>query len=593
MTDKPKIAIVAGEMLSPRFLALFEALKSDFDVCVYALDLFQIMDRHGTSLKIRVFENIQDMPGYMRGLEEELQSTQLIIGIETSRLSTFQAVRAARKYGIPMAVVVNEFKPYFYDRYANIRAIQFDVCNKAERFFATSRLAMDALRLDQVPEESIRLMRPVVDTVRFKVDAKGSKKFRDYVGIAENERVLLFHHELETFNAPSEVLLAMQLLHRQNVSHSGPVRLIFAGTGAQTMDLKYRAFDSGLGKQVMFLHQDPTPFLADLYAATDVMIMPRPRTVDFHEELPLKMLEAMACGAVPLVGAGSVAQDLAGRAGVMFTDDTFTSIAAALASLLTVPARLDRSKDQAVAQIAKDNTLAAVSGDLLAEVRQILAQTPMLQGPRFDLKPIVTEVSVLLQQGKERDALVIIEETLLVTIPSATDRAEVLRLKGEAHYGLGKTEDAMTAYSEGLRLDERNFACLRGLGFIAWQSHSNEEALMFFRKAMAIHDNDPETMLGIGLVYRRLGLTEEALFWLERCVVQHDAPPSAVVALAQACAQMSRPQTGIMALLRVLDAIGDNHTLMMTLGQLYLNEGMTEEGNELLKRALAGEGQPA
>ena len=151
----------------------------------------------------------------------------------------------------------------------------------------------------------------------------------------------------------------------------------------------------------------------------------------------------------------------------------------------------------------------------------------------------------------------------------------------------------MTAYSEGLRLDERNFACLRGLGFIAWQSHSNEEALMFFRKAMAIHDNDPETMLGIGLVYRRLGLTEEALFWLERCVVQHDAPPSAVVALAQACAQMSRPQTGIKALLRILDAIGDNHTLMMTLGQLYLNEGMTEEGNELLKRALAGEGQPA
>ncbi len=589
MSDKPKIAIVAGEMLSPRFLAMFEALKHEYEVCVYALDLFQVMDRHGTSLKIRVFENIQDMPGYMRGLEEELQSTQLIIGIETSRLSTFQAVRAARKYGIPMAVVVNEFKPYFYDRYANIRAIQFDVCNKAERFFATSRLAVDALRLDQVPEESIKLTRPVVDTARFKVDAKGRKKFREYVGIGENERVLLFHHELEGFNAPSEALMAMQLLHRQGIAKSGPVRLIFAGTGAQTMDLKYRAFDSGLGKQVMFLHQDPTPFLQDLYAATDVMIMPRPRTVDFHEDLPYKMLEAMACGAVPLVGAGSVAQDLAGAAGIMYADDTFTALAAALSPLLSLPGRLERAKDNALLHVLAENAPSAVAGEFLAEVRQILAQTPVVQGSRFDLRALVAEVALDLKHGRERDAMVRIEEALLLTIPSPTDRAEVLRLKGEAHYGLGQTEEAMNAYSEGLRLDERNFACLRGLGFIAWQSHSNEESLMFFRKALALQDSDSETMLGIGLVYRRLGLTEEALFWLERCVMQHDAPPSAIVALAQACAQMSRPKAGIQALVRVLDAVGDNHTLMMTLGQLYLNEGMTEEGNELLKKALAGD----
>ena len=116
MTARPKVAIVAGELQSPRFLALFESLKHDFDVCVYALDLCNVVDRHGTSLKIRVFENIQDMPGYMRGLEDELASCNLIVGIETSRLSTFQAVRAARKYGIPMVVVVNEFKPYFYER---------------------------------------------------------------------------------------------------------------------------------------------------------------------------------------------------------------------------------------------------------------------------------------------------------------------------------------------------------------------------------------------------------------------------------------------------------------------------------------------
>jgi len=44
--------------------------------------------------------------------------------------------------------------------------------------------------------------------------------------------------------------------------------------------------------------------------------------------------------------------------------------------------------------------------------------------------------------------------------------------------------------------------------------------------------------------------------------------------------------TAIDILARVLDAVGDNHTLMTTLGHLYLNSGRTDEGQALLRRAL-------
>ncbi|TWW09513.1 hypothetical protein E3A20_13610, partial [Planctomyces bekefii] len=148
-------------------------------------------------------------------------------------------------------------------------------------------------------------------------------------------------------------------------------------------------------------------------------------------------------------------------------------------------------------------------------------------------------------------------------------------------------------YGEALQCSDRDYKALRGLGFIAWQGHSNEEALVFFKKAMALKDDDAETALGIGLVYRRLGLSDEAMFWLEKSVLSGNGPSTSVVALAQTCAQCTVPRKGIQAIERVLDAIGENHTLMVTLGQLYLNDGQVEEGNAILQRALRGDPVPA
>jgi uncharacterized protein HemY len=44
----------------------------------------------------------------------------------------------------------------------------------------------------------------------------------------------------------------------------------------------------------------------------------------------------------------------------------------------------------------------------------------------------------------------------------------------------------------------------------------------------------------------------------------------------------------------VIDSIGENNVLLMTLGQLYMNSGKVEVGSEILKRAfLLGEGTPS
>lgn len=585
--QKPRIAIVAGEMRHPRVLTMFDALRDRFDVTVYALDGERLLDRQGTGIKVRIFENIPDMPGYLRGLEDELASTSFIIGLETSRLGTFQAVRAARKHGIPMGVLVTEFHPYFYEKYANIRAIQFDICNKSEVFWATSQQALDALTLDYVPKEAIRVVGPAVDQGKFRPSPEGRKKFREYIGISPEEFVVLFHHELEEWNRPEVLVQALALASRQLGPQGRSVRVLFAGAGKAAMDLKYRAFDLGLGRQVMFLHQDPEPFILDLYAASDVQVMPRPLRTDFHEDFPLPLLEAMATGLVPLVGAGSIAAELAGEGAVTFADDTHQALAAAIVRVARHPDELKVLRQKAMDRVSQRFSLESVRDILIQDVVAIIGgQVQSLAVQDADTDTLVASVRADISRGADQDALLKIEEAMLREVKSNIAKGELFCLRGDAFYGLGDIDRAMQSYGEAVRLNDRDYRALRGLGFVAWQGHSNEEALVFFKKAMAIEENDAETSLGIGLVFRRLGLNDEALFWLEKCVLSPEPPAASTVALAQACAQIKAPHRGIMVLERVLDAVGDNHTLMVTLGQLYLSTGQTDAGNAMLQKAL-------
>ena len=586
MTTKPKIAIVAGEWCIPRFLKLFEPLRDAFDPCIYVLQNERLINRHATGIKLRIFDNIVDMPGYMQGLEEELASAAAIIAIESSKLATFQAVRAARKFGVPLGVVSNEFLPYFYERFANIRAIQFDICNKADRFWATSQLAAAALRLDQVPEASIRVVPPVVDNLRFKPDPVARARFRKYIGVDETEQIVLFQQELDHAYRPEEALKALALLVARGHARAKGLRLLLSGSGPAAMELKYKSFDLGLGKQVMFLHQDPEPFLVDLYAASDLLLVPRPKLMEFHEDLPLHLLEAMACGVAPVVGAGSIAAELAGEAASVYGEDSHLGFAAAMTPLLADPRHLDAMKRRATRKVQLDHCVEAIQALIVSEVKTLMSG----RMHRFDLPqnvPALLEaIDQSLKRGDHREAIERTEEAMLLNIPSAIERAAILCRRGEAHYALGLIEEAQNAFSESLKLYDRDHRTLKGLGYVAWAGHANEEALMFFKKAHSQKEDELEVMLGLGLVYRRVGLLEEAIFWLEKCLASDQHPAAAVSALAQACAQTPRIEHGIAVLERALDAAPDQKVLMMTLGQLYLNHGRASEGHELLKKAL-------
>ena len=584
-----KLAVVAGELPTPRLLAMFETLKSTFDVTIFVLSTDAALELHGTGLKLRVFEDIAEMPGYMRGLEDELQGMDLIIGFETSRLSSFQAVRAARKHGVPFIAVVTEHRPYFYLKQPNIRAIQFDICAKAARLLALSQAAAQGLELDGLDPGKIVVTTPVINVKKFSQSAEARQRFRNYVGIGLAEILVLFPHPLEPHTRPSDLLHAVnalrQLASQPNIlASAGRLRLLFAGRGSLAKSLQYEAFDLGLGRQSMFLAQDFEPFLPDLLAASDFLVMPTGSEDTRHEPYPLLMLEAMAAGVVPIVPSGSVAAELAGESGIVQTAEGRGGLLGALRTALKAPSELDDAKlcarNFAVRQYGLESTGAA------AMEREVMAALEQFPTTRATGRDLTHQAGLDLIRGQRADALVKAEEALLIGDLDATTRAEALGIRGDAGYSGGDVTSALLSYEAGFKLDERNLRCLRGLGYVAWQGHANDEALSYFKKALAIREDDPETAVGIGLIYRRLGLIDDAIYWLERAATEHQHR-GALSALSHAVAQLDSPEHAITILERVLEATGDSHVLLVTLGQFYLREGRTSEGEALMSRAMS------
>ena len=97
MSKRQQIAIVCGAMERPRILQTMEPLASRFDLTVFAIYDENLAGNLVSPFKIRLFESVNDMPGYLRGLEDQLDGFDIIIGLEASKLASFPSPAGREK----------------------------------------------------------------------------------------------------------------------------------------------------------------------------------------------------------------------------------------------------------------------------------------------------------------------------------------------------------------------------------------------------------------------------------------------------------------------------------------------------------------
>lgn len=580
-----KISVVVGHPRHTRLLQVYEPLLQFGNVDIHLIDDERILKEARSACRLVIYPHLNDMPGYMRGLEEQLQESDLIVAAETSSLAAFQAVRVARKDNIPSLILCDEVRPLFYAGYPNIRAIQSDVIEHATAFATSSQLARASLQIEGVADERLHAARHPIDLERFKVSDAGRAKFRKYVGLNPQDFVITIQERLTPASRVMEVIQAVRLCATLKPMLAPRLRLLVVGDGDQAKELKYAAFDHGLGKQVMFLHQHCEPFLHDLYAASDMVVHMRHNSPDLHEAYPLHILEAGACGALPIVSAHTVAAEALGKSAVVLQDDSFQNLALQIGDLgLNADAYL-RKREAVVKHLQAEFTVAATSKHLEAAVKPLLAIAENGGPKQLDFASEVMRYEDLIRAGRADDTVVMLEEAILRhTLP--TSRSELMRLKGEALTRCGRAEDAIQAYTESLQLNDTNAHSYRALGYLSLQSHAHEEAVTFFKKALANDPDDASSLIGVGMVYRRLGLPDESLHWFETAVQKSQSEGRAIGGFVQVCLECSDPNRALAAVERAIDTRGEHSSLMVAKGQLLIKVGRTTEGNDLLQKSL-------
>ncbi len=583
MDKKIKVAVVLGYLEDFYLIRFFENFAENFEVSLFAIEYKNTLENFRSRFPIHVFEEVADTPGYMRGLESLIDGFDVIISVETSTLSTFQCVRIAEKESIPIVVMVDEYHPDFYRNFPDVKALQNEIISKCDIYLVSSESSRSMLAIEGVKEKQIRKFPPALDRDRFFYSAQKRLKFREYIGVSEKEVLIFYREDLNSSSRAKDMIFTMKILKERSPEVAAYTRLILVGEGPESEELKYLTSDLGLSSLTMFLQQDPEPFIHDLYCACDVFVSLREINPSVCPKMKRWVFDAVCCGAIPLVTAGTAEAEYLGDLGVALVDDSCTQLYDAIVDKISDRKKLNHSKVECCR--AADELFSAEGGqnDFEAVLLEITDNLDSLSSQDY-VKKLYLELK---EEGTAPELLLEKSEDLLLRIHGLPQiRSDIMRVRGDSFFNLSKFEEATQSYGESLQLDPENWKANLGLAEISFFSHSHEEALQFYKKVLVGSPHNPEAYRGIGLVHRRVGMTDEAIYWLSKSLGYDNANEKTLVALTQACLESNNVRVPIPVLERARELIGSNPVIDMALGQLYLRDGKYEEGREMVIKAL-------
>ena len=578
--ERKNLGLVIGELYHPRMVHLFECLSKFFNVSAYVIQRDQILKKIPGCFNTLLFKSNEQTPGFMRGLESYLCEKDIIICINIGSFGSLQAARTAKENNIPLLCYTTDNDLSIYQNYPNIKAIQDFLAEVVEIFLVpTKGVGNELMKIGVLPEK-ITILPPRVDSGRFSIDNEKRMKFRNYIGLGEDDRVILYYGDLERSEQPELVLKALKL--QQNLSQDlfKHIKIIYLGQGGFSKELQYLSYKLGLGGQTYFLSQDPEPFLSDLFCASDLVVFPTCLDKDKLPLFPYQMLEAMASGVVPLVSTNGPHEEVLSAPELTWSEGSYESLALLIQKILSdneALSTLKRTVSEKVSNFGNQSMAEQVFLDIRNLVDRRVEKNREIAWELWEKQSHI--------EGQSHEVLEFIED-LDVERLSLLDRSKLLTIKAQALMTSKDFDQAQSCFELAIKSHNKNAKAFCGLGYLAWHSYNHEDAIGAFKKGIALSPNDHQCILGIALVYKRLGMLEDAIYWSEKSIVMGAPGKVPFKALVQACCESNESEYAIASLERVLDLVGDDPILMRGLGQLYLKTGHVKIGHQILDKYL-------
>jgi alpha-maltose-1-phosphate synthase len=319
----------------------------------------------GRTVEERIERRLGRPVGQLVGFNRALGSgVEVINARETFQASTLLACRY-RDAHPDTRVVVSVFEniPFRYEESRIIAGVKDEVRGKADLFVANTPEASQALQLEGVPVDRIRVIPPGVDTDLFSATARSSSR-RAQWGASEERGVILYAGRMVREKGLVELLIALAPV----LAGDGPRRpiLVLHGRGPEEPRLRRAVAALGLGQAVHFSPWVETASMPEVYASADVVVLPSLPTPYWAEQFGFNLVEAMSCGcAVVATRSGSI-PSVVGDSAQLVVPYAPEALCAAVEELISTPERR-QALGRAARQRATDTYAVSRAGADLVE----------------------------------------------------------------------------------------------------------------------------------------------------------------------------------------------------------------------------------
>lgn len=105
------------------------------------------------------------------------------------------------------------------------------------------------------------------------------------------------------------------------------------------------------------------------------------------------------------------------------------------------------------------------------------------ESSNYELRQQLDQGILQLMEGRYEKAL----RTFSSIVESDPLYGEAWNKKATVHYMMGQKDDSVKSAEKALKIDQRNFQALAGIGLIEMDSYKFDEAIESFRKCLNVH----------------------------------------------------------------------------------------------------------
>ncbi len=127
----------------------------------------------------------------------------------------------------------------------------------------------------------------------------------------------------------------IDLLFQACACIQAPITLLIIGDGPDKQKFQKLAASLGLQKKIHWINTVQHHEIPELFRMIDILVLPSRSTIKWKEQFGRVLVEAMACGAVPIGSSSGAIPEVIGDAGLIFPEDNASALSEAIQLMIS------------------------------------------------------------------------------------------------------------------------------------------------------------------------------------------------------------------------------------------------------------------